>query len=229
MTVKTIIDVEALVSWTYQVQCADVVIGSGVGLYQGEAWVDGVGGHGGHVGYGFDSCANVRRAAILGCKVDGGGFNAGDLHPDAEAVHDAVMALIADDRNPGLLVLQLGIAGCRPDWREGAEPRWEPCETRQRPDGTRVPVYTYNRDAGIGNRPWLCPMRFIDDPVSIDWARRVYDAWWRGLVALAGAFTANRERLSAHTVTGPAVAAAPWKAQETTGFEKWVDSPGGNH
>lgn len=50
MTEKRTIDIEDLLCWTYQVQRADMLIGSGVGLYQGEAWVDGVGGRAGHVG-----------------------------------------------------------------------------------------------------------------------------------------------------------------------------------
>ncbi len=36
MTVKTRIDIEDLVRWTYQVQRADLIVGSGVGLYEGE-------------------------------------------------------------------------------------------------------------------------------------------------------------------------------------------------
>jgi len=31
-----------------------------------------------------------------------------------------------------------------------------------------------------------------------------------------GLFTANRDRLSCHTVTGPATAATPWKSHKTT-------------
>ncbi len=144
MTIKTAIDVEELVRWTYQVQRADMIVGAGVELYESEALVDGVGGV---FGGGGDSCTRIRSAGILGCKVDGGGFNRGDLHPDAEAVHDAVMEMVLNARSAGLLVLQFGVAGLHPDWREGAHPRWEPCQTRQRPDGERAPVYKCN--AGV--------------------------------------------------------------------------------
>ena len=41
MTIKTAIDVEELVRWTYQVQRADMIIGAGVRLYESEALVDG--------------------------------------------------------------------------------------------------------------------------------------------------------------------------------------------
>lgn len=211
MTVKTIIDVETLLRWTYQVQRADVIIGAGVGLYEGEALADGVGGGGS-----MDSITRLRRAAILGVKVDGGGFGSGALHPDAEAVHGAVTRLIADDRGAGLLVQEFAIAGLRPDWREGARPRWEPCHSRQKPNGEWTPIYQYNAKAGIGNRPWFCPLRLVDHPESIAFARRSYDTWRFGLVILAGVFQANRSRLCAYIVTGPRVAATPWKAQETT-------------
>lgn len=216
MTVRTAIDVEDLVGWTYQVQCADLVVGLGIGLFEGEAYVDGVGAAGLRFGTHGDSCTRVRRAEILGCKVDGGGFNPGALHPDAEAVHDAVMELIVTDRGAGRLVLEFGISGCQPNWREGCRPRWEPCETRQKPNGEVVPVYAYNPKYRSGNHQWVCWMRLVDGPESIDFARRVYDNWRGGLVTLADALTANRNRLCAHTVTGPAVADQPWKAQETT-------------
>ena len=82
--IKSTIDIEGLVQWTYQVQRANLIIGSGVGLYEGEAYVDGVGGM---VRSGGESCARVKRARVVGCKVDG----YGDLHPDSEVVHDAVI------------------------------------------------------------------------------------------------------------------------------------------
>lgn len=59
-------------------------------------------------------------------------------------------------------------------------------------------------------------MRMIDAPESIAFARRTYDAWWGGLVALARVFTANHDLLYAHTVTGPAVPATPWNPQGIT-------------
>lgn len=223
MTFKATIDVEALVRWTYEVQCADVIIGSGVGLFPGEAYADGVWGV---FGGGGDSYERVKRVAVLGCRVDGGGFRRGDLHPDAELVHDAVMALVVYARSAALNVLQFGIAGCRPDWREHAATRWESCETRRRRKGDlgpvykhdpdRVPVYEYAKGAKGGHRPLYCPIRLIDHPLSIEYSRRVYASWHGGLVALKVVFAANQERLSAHTVTGPGVPAAPWKAQETT-------------
>ena len=51
-----------------------------------------------------------------------------------------------------------------------------------------MPVYKYKHNAGIGKRPWFCPLRLVDDPVSTAYARRVYDAWRGGLVALVDLF-----------------------------------------
>lgn len=219
----TAIDIEGLVRWTYQVQCADVIIGTGVGLYSAEAWVDGVDGRAGSCGYGFDSAAKVRRGALLGCLVDSSGSGRGDLHPDAEAVHDAVLGLIRGDRGAGLLVLQFGIAGLRPDWREGAYPRWEPCQTRQRPNGEWVAVYQYDDGFKGGKRPWFCPMRMVDGPESIAYQRRVYAAWHGGLVWLVGKLGANRSCLIHHVATGPKAPEAPWEARNYTGFQIGLD------
>lgn len=221
----TTIDIEDLVGWTYQVQCADMIVGAGVGLYESEALVDGVGRVFGGRG---DSCARLRRAGLVGCVVDHSGGGRGDLHPDAETVHDAVQGLIRGDREAGLLVLQFGIAGLRPDWREGAYPRWEPCQTRQRPNGERVPVYDYHARYRGGRCPWICWIRMIDAPECIAFARRVYDDWRRGLVVLADVLGANRLRLSAHAVTGPAAPHRPWKAQETGVYEIGLDRLAGN-
>ena len=146
----------------------------------------GVDGRAGSCGFGFDSVAKVRRAALLGCRVDSSGAGRGDLDPDTEAVNGAVVALIHQDRCAGQLVLQCGIAGVRPGWAEGAWPRWEPLETRQRPNGERVPVYDYSDDWQGGKRAWYCPLRLVDGPESIRYHRRVYAAWHGGLVWLVG-------------------------------------------
>lgn len=55
-----------------------------------------------------------------------------------------------------------------------------------------------------------------------------YRAWRGVLVALLSVFVANRDRLCAHTVTGPAALAAPWKAQKITVFENGVERAGKN-
>ena len=80
-----------------------------------------------------------------------------------------------------------------------------------------------------GDHPWVRWLRFIDDPVSIAYARRVYDAWWGGLVTLADVFGANRDRLYSYTVTGPRAPHHPWKARKTGACENGVDNLVGNH
>lgn len=229
MTVKEAIDIEDLVHWTYAIQCADALIGSGVGLYAAEAWVDGVNRRAGSCGYGFDSAASVRRFALLGCRVGISGPGRGDLDPDAEAVDAAVIALARRDRDAAALVLQCGLGGHRPWWAESAWPRWEPCFTRQRPNGERVPVYDYDAGWKGGKRPWFCSLRMVDGPESIAYHRRVYGAWHGGLLWLVGELGANRGRLIRHVVTGPAAPAAPWKARDYTGFRIEVDKLAENH
>ena len=71
-------------------------------------------------------------------------------------------------------------------------------------------------------------MRFVDDPVSIAYERRVYATWHEGLVILVVALGANRRRLCAHTITGPAAPDHPWKAQKITAYEIGIDNLTGN-
>lgn len=54
----------------------------------------------------------------------------------------------------------------------------------------------YNRDYHPsyrgGGQKWVGWMRFVDDPISIAYERRVYATWHEGLVILVVALGANR-------------------------------------
>ena len=89
-------------------------------------------------------------------------------------------------------------------------------------------MYAYHPRYRGGRQKWICWLRFVDDPVSIAYARRVYDKWRGGLVALLDVFVANRNRLYAHTVAGLAAPQQPWKAQKNKADEIGLDKLLGN-
>lgn len=66
-----------------------------------------------------DGCATIARKAAVGCEIDGSGVLRGvspRLHPDAEAVMDAIRRLSGRE---AALVLQHARMGDRPDWSTG--------------------------------------------------------------------------------------------------------------
>lgn len=79
---RTAIDIQDLLRWTYQDQAADEVSRKGTaGLYPAGC---------------RSNLLTIERNGLLGTKIDCAGSAAqggADMHPDAEAVHDAVRTL----------------------------------------------------------------------------------------------------------------------------------------
>jgi hypothetical protein len=100
--------------WAYSRQMVDVVTGKR--LSDGE--------DGERRAASADGIARLMRVKALGCRVDGGGGAWGAslvCHPDAERIHDAVMALGEINAR---LVIEFGYTGLYP---EPCVPRAEPC------------------------------------------------------------------------------------------------------
>ena len=191
-------DIEELLRWTWQDQRADDEYAKG----------------GGGPRAGLDSVLVVARRGELGTHVDGGGrLDVGELHPDAEAVYEAVMSL------PGRVALLLrrhALAGTRPETYPGARVVLVPEEDE---DGHPVIVADRRR------RPYLCRLR-----QAVVWGRRGelgmtvrdlvearadYSTWWGGLVDLAHHFTDGPAggALVRRVEPLPAAPAAPWSVK----------------
>ena len=80
------IDVIELVNWVYGDQRAHEVDGRGIGLHEGERAAEGLA----H-GIAGDGIHRLAEAKALGCRVDKVGYDRGELHTVAEAVHDLVV------------------------------------------------------------------------------------------------------------------------------------------
>jgi len=95
---KQEIDVEELVRWTYQDQRADVIINQLEELGYNSKMVC--------------STANVIGLLEVGCAIDNSSQTTLALHPDAEAVHDAVRTLGEEEMG---LVVHHAKTSTRPD------------------------------------------------------------------------------------------------------------------
>ncbi|SLN77568.1 hypothetical protein OCH7691_04462 [Oceanibacterium hippocampi] len=195
--VKTAVDIEDLVIWTYQAQRADVI----------EGWSDSREGDWLAGGNRTIEAVLIERGAI-GCEIDTSPVPASSrLHPDAEAIHEAVTGL--GSRIEIGLLIQHGRAGTRPDWLPAARTRIVPAEMRwSRRHREYRPRIEYDRN----RNPVCCPVRIVDHPQKIEAARTVYAIWREALADLAEVFRLHPARLRDHAVAGPRAPARPWEA-----------------
>jgi hypothetical protein len=187
-------DIENLLIWAYQKQLVGALDGGGVGLHEVERLASGIE----WTGSSADGVATIQRIAALGCRVDGGGYVSGDVHEDAETLHQAVIAL-GDDLDTGLVIM-CARAGRRPEWFPGKKA--EQVIDRD-PRGRAVPL----RDGSDNAIPGKYRMRWTVRPEVLDGWRVLYTRWWDALDVLAKALPG---RLAKHAVTGPAAPAKPW-------------------
>lgn len=180
---KTAIDIERHLIWTYQDQAADRVTARFIARTAPS-------------GFG-SNLAVVQRHGLLGARIDGGAVMAaaGDLHPDAEATHDAVCALGSEVA--GQIILHAR-AGSRSEWIAEA-----PRLVARRRNG-KVAMDYWDRER---RKPAYCPLELQPDPALVAMRHAAYLLWWDGLAALAAALA---ERLSRYRVTGPATPRMPW-------------------
>jgi hypothetical protein len=180
-------DVWDLVRWTYGEQRAHQVLG-----LKGK-WVP-------------DELVTAGRAAgfrvaevveLLGVMPDcwNSGCDGTGIHPEAVAVHEAVLAL--GDLHRGVL-LEFGITGRAPD------PADVPVEMLPVLDDAGRPVMI--RDPR-SRRTIACAVEPTVDQRDVDWARRVYGWWHAGLVALAEVLVSRNIE-----VLGPKALARPWNS-----------------
>lgn len=194
------IPMDRLLVWTYRDQRADVVIARGVGLHGLEAAADGVEIHGSS----SCGCAAVARIAELGVRVDRLGHDRGDLHPDAELVHRAVMEL--GGKVAGLpvahLVIRCASRGEVPDAMVGEVPQARPYIHEA--NGTvKVTWLDKGRDYGF------CPIAWSPSWAEIDAAREEYRVWWSAVRALAFALAGDGRLTRWHPLL-PEARAEPW-------------------
>lgn len=193
------VNIERFLIWAYQDQRVDKLFGQGVGMFPAERLADGYA----VFSVSGDGCALIERRKMLGCVIDGGaGLASGKCHPDAEAAHEAVMAL--PSRIARAVVIECAKTGQHPDWMPGAKPYMEPVLV---PHGRRKgqPVRIYD-----DNRNWIaCQITIGLAQETIDTARAYYDTWWGALSDLVKLLDG---RLVGHALIAPKSPYQPWIA-----------------
>lgn len=201
---KKAVTLEAFLRWCYGAQLADRITGRS--LFEAERRADNAGGYAPAPSrHTQDGSLSVARHAALGTAIDGGrgATVMQDCHPDAEALHDLVLA--RPWHQAGLIV-QFGRTGLAPEIPVG-EPRPRPLLEF---DGRRfVPriVSRYNFQAS-STLTW-CMLVWSPDVREIEHARSLYAAWYGALAALLEDLPGVQFR--SHEVTGIAAAAPDWK------------------
>lgn len=190
-------DVEHLLHWAYAVQRVDAMLDRG--MAEQEAALS----NAELFGSSGDGVAIIERIGLLGCRVQGSGVHQpAKVHPDAEAIHEAVLSL---DRPIALLVMRHARDRSRPDWGRGLRPRFRIPAGRK---GNPLVIYD---PADIGRHYGYCPIEWIVDVREIETRRGVYAAW-RAALREIGIEMIRRGRLIEFMPSGPVASLQPWVA-----------------
>ncbi|MBF0251893.1 MAG: hypothetical protein HQL35_14825 [Alphaproteobacteria bacterium] len=188
--VKTKIDVEVLLQWAYGAQRVDRV-GARAGV--------------GPRGYG-NAFGMIQQLEVLGCAVDcsrTGDWVGPGVHPDAEALHDAVVRVLT----PGArqLVIAHAVAADRPDAMVGVTPRLVRTVNRKGKPEKPKRRYDIHRNA----KGWRVLHRLVPAWSEIVYARAQWTVWRAALGRVADEMA--KTALTDHVVSGPCAPLSPWK------------------
>lgn len=198
MGYKADIDILSLLVWTYQAQKADLVIDRGIGLHELERRADGL------EVYGVSACGcvAVSRAADLGASIRGS-MQCAQLHPDAELVHETLMAL---KKSRWLSPYQVGLViyhartASTPDCMPCAQPRIVP---KRNGRGQLMMVYDDNR------HPVACRIQVEVSVEEIEWVRDTYRIWHKAISFLEQELV-RKNALTSYQLSLGEVDAEPW-------------------
>lgn len=203
-----------LLVWVYRDQRADVMTGRG--LWAPEAEADAPANIQVVRRWSGCGCAQVEAIGILGASIRSTGWEQRPvLHPDAEAVHDALVAMSRDDWMGALLLRRYGADGSVPEWGDGDQELGPLFDDRDKIVQDRYDEVVEVVDA-VG-RKLLVPVRYcpVEAYPSDDWielTRGEYRAWYAALLRLMEGL--QDARLSRWRLEGIGAEAAPWAAEK---------------
>lgn len=192
------ISIERFLMWAYQNQCAAQIVGRGVGLFDAEKDADGIQ----YKNIAGDGTHSIHRDGTLGARIDNSRFSGGDIHPDAELVHDLIMGRNYKAADRGLLI-HYGQTGIVPDWLPGAKPRLKP---KLRANGKPLMFY---RDSAR-TKPVGCFLEIENAPEHIEYCRSVYLYWYEMLEKLCEDLWAADVAVTSFNILKPSVKKMPW-------------------
>jgi hypothetical protein len=191
---KRAMPIEDFLEWVYRVQRADLVLSRAD--HREKNWLAGAGISG-------DGCAVLERQGVLGTRIDGGGYAAADLHPDAEATHITIGLMLRSGAlshaQVGLL-LECGKTGGVPVWEleEAPEPTWVEASV---PGGVEVRGGKLNQ---------FCPLSWEPPLHLVEGLQDIYTQWFDGLMRVWSALSVTGGLID-HRPALPAVLARPWQ------------------
>lgn len=199
-----------LLIWVYRDQKAEVM--SGRGLWAPEAEADAPPNALVVRRWSGCGCAQIEAIGILGSRIDATGWQQRPvLHPDAETVHDQMVAMSKDDWIGALLLRRYAADGSAPDWGDGEQELGPVFDARDKIIQDRYDEVVEVVDA-IG-RQLLVPLRYcpVEAYPSDDWmdmSRGEYRQWFAAL----GRLQARLQGLpmSRWRLDGLGVEAEPW-------------------
>jgi hypothetical protein len=205
------IDAVGLLRWTYQRQRADVISGRDLREPFASASVPArLRKHWSGCG-----CAQLEAVAVLGVRIEPGGKQRDTLHPDAEHIHDQVIAI--SERNwPGAVLLRrYGKQGGVPDWESGPQ-EYEPLrDGRDKIIQDRYDEVIRIRDGAGRDRmvpAHYCPLVKYPSDEWIEMMRGEYTVWYAALEDLANRL--EGVKLARWTLAGLGAVAYPWRSDK---------------
>ena len=200
-----------LLIWVYRDQKADMMSGLSLWVPQGlEGERDGAKStH--YAGWSGCGCAQLESIAQLGARLNPPGWQRPALHPDAEVIHEALVAMSHDDWMGALLLLRHARAGDVPEWGNGRQELVPVYDSRD-----RVIQDAYDEVVAVRNdkgRKYMVPLRYcpLTRHPSDDWVemtRGEYRLWVGALGSLAARLAGKP--LSRWRLDGLGVAREPW-------------------
>lgn len=177
------VDLVRLLVWTYRDQKADVMSGKGLSTPEAALTADDPEAY--HGGWGACGCAAAEHAGAVGAIIPGTAWRQNHaLHPDAEQVHDQVVAMSAGGDWVGAALLRrYGRQGGTPDWCSDFARSFDPvCGHDDRPIQDCFDEVSVVK--GRVAKHLYCPVVQYPPNEWIDLARGEYRAWHGALVRL---------------------------------------------
>ncbi len=188
--------INELLNWVYQKQRADLIYELGAGLYEVEKVADGIN----TFSRSSDGCFVIARDGELGCRIDACGMlPSGQLHPDAEKIHDVIMSL---PKQHIYILINYAKMGSSPDILKGVVSKFKPLiHEKGRHKGKPVMECNDNKEA-------IATKVTIDYPPHyVDSCREFYKIWYDLHVKLAN----RRWDLKNYIPVMPSVSRTPWE------------------
>jgi len=179
-----------LLAWTYKRQKADVMSGRGLWTPEIDAEAESEAARLGMPVRQWSTCgcAQLEAIALLGARIDGGGWQRAALHVDAEVVHDELIEMSRVDWMGATLLRQYGRQDDVPEWSGGTQ-EFEPVrDARDRIVQNHFDEVVTHTDAFCRQSQapvCYCPVQLYPSNDWVEMVRGEYQHWFAALEKFA--------------------------------------------